>query len=69
MKKSDSVLISEVAPGSLAAQYGLEKNDLIAGVSRYQINNLAELTQLLKSSTGRVTLTIHRNRRSYVLTL
>ena len=63
------VLISEVAPGSLAAQYGLEKNDLIAGVSRYQINNLAELTKLLKSSTGRVTLTIHRNRRSYVLTL
>ena len=63
------VLISDVAPGTLAAQYGLEKNDLIAGVSRYQINNIAELTQLLKSSRGRVTLTIYRNRRSYVLTL
>ena len=63
------VLISDVAPGTLAAQYGLQKNDLIAGVSRYQINNLAELTQLLKSSTGRITLTIYRNRRSYVLTL
>ena len=63
------VLISEVAPGTLAAQYGLEKNDLIAGVSRYQINNIAELSQLLKSSRGRVTLTIYRNRRSYVLTL
>ena len=62
------VLISDVAPGTLAAQYGLQKNDLIAGVSRYQINNLAELTQLLKSSTGRITLTIYRNRRSYVLT-
>ena len=63
------VLISEVAPGTLAAQYGLQKNDLIAGVSRYQINNLAELTQLLKASRGQVTLTIYRNRRSYVLTL
>ena len=63
------VLISEVAPGTLAAQYGLQKNDLIAGVSRYQINNLAELTQLLKASRGQVTLTIYRDRRSYVLTL
>ena len=63
------VLISEVAPGPLAAEYGLQKNDLIAGVSRYQINNLAELTQLLKASRGQVTLTIYRNRRSYVLTL
>ncbi len=63
------VLISEVLPGTLAAQYGLQKSDLIAGVSRYQINNLAELTQVLKSSTGRITLTIYRNRRSYVLTL
>ncbi len=63
------VLISDVLPGTLAAQYGLQKNDLIAGVSRYQINNLAELTQLLKSSRGQITLTIYRNRRSYVLTL
>lgn len=63
------VLISEVAPGTLAAQYGLQKNDLIAGVNRYQINNLAELTQLLKASRGQVNLTIYRDRRSYVLTL
>ena len=63
------VLISEVAPGTLAAQYGLQKNDLIAGVNRYQINNLAELTQLLKASRSQVNLTIYRDRRSYVLTL
>jgi serine protease DegQ len=67
---STGVRISEVKPGTLAAKYGLLKNDLIAGVSRYQINNLAELAQVLKASAGRqVTLTIYRDRRSYVLTL
>jgi serine protease DegQ len=66
---SGGVLISEVKPGTLAAQYGLQKNDLIAGINRYQINTLAELTQVLKSAPARVTLTIYRDRRSYILTL
>jgi serine protease DegQ len=66
---SGGVLISEVKPGTLAAQYGLQKNDLIAGINRYQINSLAELTQILKGGRGRITLTIYRDRRSYVLTL
>lgn len=63
------VLIAGIAPGSLAEEYGLQKGDLIAGVNRYQINNLAELTRLLKAGQGRITLTIYRDRRSYVLTL
>lgn len=63
------VLISGIGKGSLAEQYGLQKGDLIAGVNRYPSNNLAELTRLLKAAPGRVTLTIYRDRRSYVLTL
>jgi serine protease DegQ len=63
------VLISDVKANTLAAQYGLKKGDLIAGVSRYQINNLAELTQLFKQRPQRVQMTIYRDRRAYVLTL
>jgi serine protease DegQ len=63
------VLINDVKANTLAAQYGLKKGDLIAGVSRYQINNLAELTQLFKQRPQRVQITIYRDRRAYVLTL
>ena len=63
------VSIAEVAPGSLAAQYGLAKGDLIAGVNRYGINNLAELSKILAARPRQVVLTIYRNRRAYVLTL
>lgn len=63
------VLIAGIVKGSLAEEYGLQKGDLIAGVNRYATNNLAELTRLLKAGPGRVTLTIYRDRRSYVLTL
>jgi serine protease DegQ len=67
---AQGVQIVEVRAGSIAARYGLLKGDLIAGVNRYRVDNIAQFKQIMAAANGRsVTLTIYRNRRSYTLTL
>jgi S1-C subfamily serine protease len=44
------VLITEVVPGSPAANGGLKPNDVIVGVDDFQVNSTADLSALLSSS-------------------
>jgi serine protease DegQ len=67
--RAQGVLIIDVKAGSLAAQYGLKKNDLIAGINRYAISNIEELKQALTQLPNGANLTIYRDRRAYVLQL
>jgi serine protease DegQ len=68
-KGAVGVLIAAVDMQSEAARYGLQKGDLIAGVNRYQVNNLAEFSRLLAQFKRGIALTIYRNNRAYILQL
>ncbi|MCH8536509.1 MAG: DegQ family serine endoprotease [Alkalimonas sp.] len=62
------VLISELERGAPAARLGLEKDDVIIGVNRQRVHNLAELRKSLQEQRGVIALNIQRgNQTLYVL--
>ena len=64
----DGVKIESVAANSPAAQIGLAEDDIIIGVNRKRIANLAELRKALDASNGVSALNIKRgNTNLYVL--
>jgi serine protease DegQ len=68
-KGAVGIVIAAVTANSALAKYGLQKGDLIAGVNRYQVNNLAEFSKLMGQFKNGANLTIYRNNRAYVLQL
>lgn len=64
----DGVVLTEIAPRSPAAALGLEKGDVIVGVSRSRVTNTKELREVLSKSSGVIALQVQRgNRILYVL--
>jgi serine protease Do/serine protease DegQ len=56
------VKVSEVAPKTNAAYVGLKANDIIIGINRKPINNIAELRKTLKDHQGVFALSIKRGK-------
>ena len=64
----NGIVVDEVTARSPAAALGLEKGDVIIGVSRSRVNNTRELREQLGKSTGIIALQVQRgNRILYVL--
>lgn len=63
------VLIAEVDARSPAGQSGLQRGDILAGVNRFGIGSLTELTEVLAQRPRQLVLTIYRGGRGYVLQL
>jgi Do/DeqQ family serine protease len=64
----DGVVINGVEQGSPAAALGLEKGDVIVGVSRSRVTTTKELRDILGKSSGVIALQVQRgNRILYVL--
>ena len=64
----NGVVITEVDPSSAAAALGLEKGDVIVGVSRSRVTTTKELREILSKSSGVIALQVQRgNRILYVL--
>ena len=62
------VQIIKVAPGSIAARYGLKESDIIIGINRTTINNLDEMQKMIESSPAVVALNIKRaNQYLYIV--
>ncbi|MDP4527484.1 Do family serine endopeptidase [Alkalimonas delamerensis] len=62
------VLISELERTAPAGRIGLEKGDVIIGVNRQRVHNLAELRKTLQEQRGVVALNIQRgNQTLYIL--
>ncbi|KKO46280.1 serine endoprotease DegQ [Arsukibacterium ikkense] len=65
---SKGVEISEIASGSVAEQVGLRQGDIITGVNRQRVANLAELRRILDNRQGVAALYIRRgNDDLYIL--
>ncbi|MDF3123625.1 Do family serine endopeptidase [Rheinheimera sp. 1928-s] len=64
----NGIVVDEVAARSPAAALGLEKGDVIIGVSRSRVTSTKELRELLNKSSGIIALQVQRgNRILYVL--
>lgn len=64
----NGVAITELASGSVAEQIGLRQGDIITGVNRQRVSNLADLRQILEGRQGVAALYIRRgNDELYIL--
>jgi Do/DeqQ family serine protease len=65
--RAKGVWVSAVAPGSVAARFGLRADDVITGVNRRSIESVAALTDALSDAKPPVALQIQREGRSLFL--
>ena len=65
-KNISGVLLDELEPTSRLAREGLAEGDLIIGVNRQKIHNLADFSKALAKTRGSILLQIQRKGRSYV---
>lgn len=63
------VRVASVKAKSLAAQYGLEKGDIIIGVNRLRVKNIAELRKYTEKNDGVLALNIQRGDRQIYLVI
>ncbi|MCP2230808.1 serine protease DegQ [Erwinia aphidicola] len=63
------VKVDEVAKATPAAQFGLQKDDVIVGVNRTPVQNLAELRKLLETKPDLLALSIMRGDENIYLLL
>lgn len=69
---SDSVQgvkVTSVAENSPAAQYQLQEGDIIIGVNRQRVKNLAELRAIVDKQKGVLALNIQRGDRTIYLVI
>tara|TARA_Y100001963_G_scaffold152568_1_gene237654 strand:- start:1602 stop:2951 length:1350 start_codon:yes stop_codon:yes gene_type:complete len=63
------ITITELEEGSMAARYGLRKDDIISAVNRQPVNTVSELRSALDNADGVVALNIRRGNSSLYLVL
>ncbi len=63
------VKVTSVAKDSPAASYQLEQGDIIIGVNRQRVNNIAELRKILEQAPNILALNIQRGERSIYLVI
>jgi len=61
------VWVNEVAPGSVAARFGLRTDDVITGVNRDSIESVADLTAELNGAKPPIALQVQREGRAMFL--
>lgn len=63
------IAITELEEGSMAARYGLRKDDVVVAVNRKPVNSVSELRSALDAADGVVALNIRRGNSSLYLVL
>ena len=61
------IKVLSVSDGSVAAGNGLVAGDIIFGVNRYEVENLAALSKLLGQQPRQILFSLYRGRRAYYL--
>ena len=67
--ESGGLQVTEIEEGSLAARYGIRKDDVIIGVNRTPVTTMAELREALNDAPGVVALNIRRGNSQLYLVL
>ena len=62
--KKGAIIIESVAEGSPAQMVGLKAGDIITGVNRSRIKDIAQLRDYLKDKSGVLAINIIRNNHS-----
>ncbi|MGL6261627.1 DegQ family serine endoprotease [Vibrio sp. WXL103] len=63
------VKVSSVAQGSPAESYQLQQGDIIIGVNRHRVDNLAELRSIIEETEGVLALNVQRGDRTLYLVI
>ncbi len=61
------IKVLSVSDGSAAASNGLVTGDIIFGVNRYEVSNLAGLSKMLSQKPRQILFSLYRGRRAYYL--
>lgn len=61
VKANEGVLVTEVAPGSIAAMADINRGGVILEVNRKKVNTAAEFNQAVKSASNKVLLLVREN--------
>ncbi|MCP4048122.1 MAG: Do family serine endopeptidase [Gammaproteobacteria bacterium] len=65
-KNISGVLLDKLEPRSRLAREGLEEGDIIIGVARQRVRNLADFKDSIEDTRGRILLQISRGGRTYI---
>lgn len=57
---NDGIVITDIANGSPATRLGLQKDDVIVGIGRTRVQNIAELRSVLEKSKGVIAVQLQR---------
>ena len=60
------VLLDELVPRSRLSREGLAEGDIITGVNRQRVHDLADFTRILEEKHGNILLQIRRGGRAYI---
>jgi serine protease Do len=63
------VKVTAVEKGSNAEAYQLQKDDIIIGVNRQRVKNLAEFRKIVEKQSGVLALNIQRGERTIYLVI
>jgi Do/DeqQ family serine protease len=63
------VVISQIDPNSPAAQHGLQESDVIQGINRQPVRNVADFNRLAAEAKGQTLLRINRQGNGYFVVI
>lgn len=69
MKKAEGVVVSNVEPGGLAGEAGIQRGDVILEVDRNPVNNLKEFNETLKKADKSLLFLIYRSGSTFYVTI
>ncbi|HEX6042960.1 MAG TPA: RIP metalloprotease RseP [Pyrinomonadaceae bacterium] len=62
------IIVGDVFPGSPAAETGLQSGDRLVSVGEEQVKSAAQVTEYIRTHTGKVPITVERNGQNVQLT-
>ena len=69
LKKAEGVVVTNVEPGGLAGEAGIQRGDVILEVDRNPVNSLKEFNEMLKKADKSMLFLIYRSGSTFFVTI
>ncbi len=69
LKSKNGIIITDVAQGSAASSVGLRKGDMLVQVNGKNVNDVAQLSEIVSKDSKSVVLLVERNGRTFFVVL